>query len=177
MNDTDRGTDVFQCRSCGNVGIGQGEIGCCDEPMTPVDTVEDPEPAVDQPSLDDLLQTVFDMSDTELDICLCVMEAGELTASDLAEQIDYDRSVVARHLNHLAEMGVVEKRRKILEQGGHVYVYTPNAPETVRQNLQELFLVWVQEAAVQLDALRREKVESIVANEHSKPEWTVFHQK
>jgi len=176
MNDTTRGTDVFQCQSCGNVGVGTGEIRCCAEPMAVVDDRDDTDVVVDQPSLDDLLQTVFDMSDTELDICLCVMEAGELTAKELAEQIDYDRSVVARHLNHLAEMGVVEKRRKILEQGGHVYVYTPNEPETVRRNLQALFLVWVQEAAVQLDALRREKVESIVANDRTDAEWTVFHQ-
>lgn len=151
--------DVFRCNSCGNVGIGRGEIDCCDGPMELVDADGD---GVGDPSLDELLRTVFDMSETELDICLCVMEGGDQTVKELAELTDYDRSVVARHLDHLGDLGVVERQRRLLRQGGHVYVYTPTDEATVRRNLEQQFLQWLQTALVQLESLQREKVEGIV---------------
>jgi predicted transcriptional regulator len=172
-------TELLECESCGNLGlgVGGGEISCCDRPMRPVDaSADDPTTAVSDPTLDDLLRTVFDMSDTELEICLCVMEGGELTVAELAAEVDYDRSVVTRHLNHLADLAVVEKRRQLLERGGQVYVYAPVAPETVRDSFGRLFLQWVREASKQLDGLRREKVEAIVERGDEEPQWRVFRE-
>jgi predicted transcriptional regulator len=137
-------TDVFECGTCGNVGIGDGDIGCCGGTMEPTGRESgDEDTGPSGPSLDELLRTVFDMSDTELDICLCVMEGGDLTVEELAEQTGYDRSNVSRHLNHLADLGVVEKRRRLLRQGGHEYVYVPEDVETVRESLGRQFAVWV----------------------------------
>lgn len=165
-------TDLFECASCGNAGVGTGPIRCCDRPM---EAVDDGAP-LEEPSLADLLRTVFDMSDTELELCLCVMEGGELTVNRLASETDYDRSVVTRHLNHLADLGVVEKRRRLLERGGQVYVYTPRKPEVVRRELTRLFAAWVAHAAALLDDLRREKVESIVDRDDEDPRWRVFQR-
>lgn len=173
MQAFDESTDVFECANCGNVGLGTGEIRCCGQPMGPVDTATD---AVSQPTLDDLLTTVFDMSTTELELCLCVMEGGELTVSGLAEQTGYDRSVVTRHLNHLVDLAVLEKQRRLLERGGQVYVYTPVAPERIRRTFKRLFLYWVVGAARQLDDLRREKVESIVERSVDEPQWRVYQR-
>jgi predicted transcriptional regulator len=134
-----------------------------------------PDPtAVSEPTLDDLLETVFDMSATELELCLCVMEGGELTVSQLAEQTEYDRSVVTRHLNHLADLNVLRKQRRLLEQGGQVYVYTPVAPEVIRRTFKRLFLTWVVHSARLLDELRREKVESIVERHVEDSQWQIF---
>lgn len=82
--------------------------------------------------------------------------------------------MVSRHLNHLADLGVVEKHRRLLEEGGHVYVYTPTGPEVVRDRFTQLFLWWVQLATEQLDALRREKVEAIVDAGKREPEWRIY---
>ena len=83
-------------------------------------------------------------------------------------------SVVTRHLNHLAELGVVEKRRRILERGGQVYVYTPVSPDAVREAFTRRFLAWVVHASNLLDDLRREKVESIVERDTDEPQWKIF---
>lgn len=173
MTNTADGTRLFECETCGGVGIGHNRPECCDGPMVEADTTET---AVNEPSLETLLQTVFDMSGTELDVCLCVMEGGELTVTELSEQIGYDRSVVARHLNHLADLGVVEKHRRIRPEGGHVYVYTPQPPEMVRERLREEFLSWITLATAQLDDLQREKVESIADAEIDDRQWTVFQE-
>lgn len=168
-------TDVFECESCGNVGLGRGEIRCCGRVMRPA--VVDPDDVpVSRPTLNDLLRSVFDMSDTELELCLCVMEGGELTVKELAERTDYDRSVVTRHLNHLADLGVLEKRRRLLERGGQVYVYTPVDPDAVRRTLKRGFLAWVGQSARLLEDLRREKVESIVERDADDPQWKVFRE-
>jgi predicted transcriptional regulator len=164
---------LFECATCGGVGIGDNRPECCGGPM---DAVETGDAAVDEPSLETLLRTVFDMSGTELDVCLCVMEGGELTVAELAEQIGYDRSVVARHLNHLADFGVVEKRRRIRPAGGHVYVYTPQPPEVVRERLRGEFLSWVRLATAQLGGLQREKVEAIADAGTDERQWTVFQK-
>jgi predicted transcriptional regulator len=182
MRTSDDATGLFECETCGNVGLGlghgpdRGEIRCCDRPMRAADAAGVDTTAASDPTLDDLMGTVFDMSDTELELCLCVMEGGDLTVTELAARTEYDRSVVTRHLNHLADLGVVEKRRRLLERGGQVYVYTPADPETVRHTLRGVFLRWVARASDRLDDLRREKVESMVERDGREPQWKLFRE-
>ena len=170
---SDDSVDLFECRTCGNLGLGSGDIRCCERRMRSVEASASP---VTPPSLDDVLRTVFDMSETELDVCLCVMEGGEQTVNELVEQIDYDRSVVARHLNPLVELGVLERRRRLLKRGGDVYVYAPLDPEVVRRNFTELFLGWVAHAAPLLAELQRDKVEAIVETASPDPEWRIYRE-
>jgi predicted transcriptional regulator len=148
--------------------------------MTPVESgvepASDPGSAITEPDLETLLRTVFGMSETELEICLCVMESGEVTVQELADTVDYDRSVVTRHLNHLAELEVIEKRRQLLKSGGHVYVYTPVDPDEIRTRFRRLFLAWVGSAADALEDLRREKVESVVETNLEDPQWRIFRE-
>lgn len=161
--------DCYECHTCGNVALSADAVRCCNARMQPSEPVSD----TDWPTLESVLTDVFDMSSTELEICLCVMEGGDLTVRELADEIGYDRSVVSRHLNHLATLGVVEKRRRLLEQGGHTYVYTPVSPAEVRQALQAAFFEWVSHAAAELSALQREKVEAI-ADTDDDPAWEIY---
>lgn len=172
MSDPSDEMRPFECENCAGVALASEPPHCCGEAMTPAE----PTDAITDPSLETLVRTVFEMSGTELEICLCVMEGGALTVAELAAQIEYDRSVVARHLNHLADLGVVEKRRRIRPAGGHVYVYTPRDPETVRARLREAFLAWAGLAAGQLDALAREKVAAIAESETGERRWRVFQE-
>lgn len=173
MNDSSGSTELFECASCGNIGLGDGEMICCDRSMHPV---RDDAEGFDAPTFDELMRVVFDMSETELDVCLCVMEGGGQTVKELAERIEYDRSVVSRHLNHLVDLGVVEKRRRILEEGGQVYVYSPNAPDVVRQNLTERFVRWVREATAVLESLNREKVEAMAETDTRDTQWKIYRE-
>lgn len=137
--------------------------------MSPVNQVD----AVADPDLVDILRGVFEMSDTELEVCLCVMESGTMTVKELAEEIDYDRSVIARHLNHLGELGVIEKQRQLLKKGGHVYIYKSVDPEIVRNRLTAAFLTWISSATAEIATLRKEKVESIARSDDDTA-WTLF---
>ncbi|QZP36869.1 MarR family transcriptional regulator [Halobaculum magnesiiphilum] len=191
MGTTDDPYRLVECSDCGALAVGGDEVGCCGSAMTPVGRPGDdatdatpspgaPDRADDfgdppEPDLDELLRVVFGMSPAELDVCLCVMEHGTLTVAELTDRVGYDRSVVARHLNHLADLGVVEKRRQILDRGGDVYVYTPESPETVRRRFRELFLRWAAAGVDRIDDLSRRKVEGI-AEAGSATEWTVFRE-
>ena len=175
--DADESPALFECEHCGNLGIGQGSIRCCGAVMTSAsrtETTAESSP-VEAPTLADLLRTVFDMSDTELEICLCVMEEGDLTVSELADRIGYDRSVVSRHLNHLADLGVIDKQRRILERGGQTYVYTPVEPDTVRTQLRSAFVGWTRVGLEELATLEREKIESI-ADTDGDATWEIFRE-
>jgi len=173
MPASDEPSTIHSCGSCGNLGIGDGPIRCCDQPMRPANTEAS---AVPEPTLEDLLGAVFQMSESELDICLCVMEGGGLTVKELAAETDYDRSSVARHLSHLVDLGVLEKRRQLLEQGGHVYVYTPTDPDMVRQSFRDTFHWWIGAALARIDELSREKVEAIVETTDEDAQWRIYKQ-
>ncbi|MFC6787248.1 MarR family transcriptional regulator [Halobaculum halobium] len=185
MDRTDNAHRLVECTDCDALAVGGDEIRCCGSAMTPAGRHangpgDGSPPASDSddppgPDLDDLLRVVFGMSPAELDVCLCVMEDGTLTVAELTERVGYDRSVVARHLNHLAALGVVEKRRQILDRGGDAYVYSPKSPGTVRRRFRESFLQWAAGAADRIDDLSREKVEAI-AEAGSATEWTVFRE-
>jgi predicted transcriptional regulator len=171
MNLSKSDTGVFECPTCGNVGLGDGDIACCGASMEPIS-----KDGFDGPNLEELLRSVFDMSDSELDICLCVMEGGDQTVEELAAATAFERSNVARHLTHLVELGVVERRRRLLKQGGHEYVYAPKDAEAVRRALKERFVRWVRGAADELDAVRREKVEGIVDGGEEEPRWRIYRE-
>jgi len=196
MGTIDDAYRLVECSDCGALAVGGDEVGCCgsamvpagrtaadatdarvtgtappaDDPGRPVEATEPPDPDLDQ-----LLRVVFGMSPAELDVCLCVMEHGTVSVAELTERVDYDRSVVARHLNHLADLGVVEKRRQILDRGGDAYVYSPEPPEAVRRRFRETFLRWAAAGVDRIDDLSREKVEGI-AEAESATEWTVFRE-
>ncbi|MEF8774261.1 MAG: helix-turn-helix domain-containing protein [Halobacteriales archaeon] len=151
---------VYTCETCGNVLFGDHPAHCCGAPMTEAgaDT-----PPVDGPDLDRLLKDVFDMSGTELEVCLCVMEADERTVAEVADALDVDRSLVSRHLNHLADLGVVEKSRRIRPEGGHVHVYFPVEEDAVRRRLKTELYRWLRDAVAAVQEVSREKVETIAS--------------
>ena len=173
MSNADAPVNVLECATCGNVAVAREAVTCCGEAMG---ASNDAATDVAGPSLEELLRTVFEMSETEFQVCLCVMEAGGVTVSELAEQTDYDRSMITRHLNHLADLGVVEKNRRLLEQGGQVYVYTPRDEATVKASLGQQFHTWLRGAAARLGELDREKVESLADTGAGDPQWTVFYE-
>lgn len=149
--------NLARCPDCDTVAIGSHGVECCDREMERLSGTQPPiEPAVEV-----LLETVFGIGETELDVCLCVMEHDGVTVAELADRLEFDRSVIARHLVDLVEIGVVERERRLLRQGGHVYVYTPVPEQVVRERLLSGFAGWVEDAVAELDAISREKIEAI----------------
>lgn len=151
---------LYRCRECGNAALSLDpmEPTCCGKEMAR--DREEGEGYV-EPESEDMLKTVFGMAETELDICICCMEKGEATAKELAEAMGMDRSGISRHLNHLAEIGVLEKERRILREGGHTYVYSHTPPDEVKRLFREGLLNWSLEALDLVDEVNREKLEAL----------------
>lgn len=149
---------VYTCRSCGECWLASAAPTCCDEPM---DEIDDTVP-VESPSESHLMRAVFDISETELEVCRHLMAEDELTVDELTGLVDRDRSVVTRHLNHLVELGMVEKHSRVLSNGGRVNVYSHRSADAVRRQFKLGLYTWLTDAVDVVDDLSEDKIERLV---------------
>ncbi len=107
--------------------------------------------AVATPSLEEVLRVVFGIGvgEREIYVALAARECG--SAGDLADDLDRDRSNVNRYLNSLFQKGLVTRRRRILQSGGHVYQYSARPPEEVRGLLRAGLREWTGTASEHID--------------------------
>lgn len=162
MGTTDTDKELHKCQHCGSVTVANSASTSYDEqlPSTDVTSAKSPELAV-------VLREVFGISETGIHICVLLMEDGESTAGDLAEHLDMDRSTVSRHLNHLTEIGLLEKHQRLLSDGGYVHVYSPVAVEEVRQRLTVGLHMWMDDALELIEDINREKVKALTRSDRS----------
>ena len=155
MSESTTTSQIYECESCGSVAFDSGE-SCCGESMSRVEAtpVKDPDLAV-------VLREVFGISETGLKDCLCLMKDGESTAADIAERLDIDRSTVGRQLNHLTDIGVLDKHQRLLKGGGYVHVYSPVPVEEVRKRLTVGLYAWMDEALEIVEHVNREKLDAL----------------
>lgn len=139
---------IFECPDCDNtvlaVGSDDPPMACHDEPMEPVTDVE---MEVKPPDVRQVLLDAFGLPKTGLDICLCVIGEGPLSASEVAETLGYDRSTVTRYLNKLVDLGLLQRSELNREDGGIVKVYHSVDLERMRRETLVGFYVWAGEAA------------------------------
>ncbi|MFQ3294333.1 MAG: hypothetical protein ACI8VE_001404, partial [Natrialbaceae archaeon] len=85
--------DVYECTDCDNVIL---VLGRDDPPMSchgqPMERVTDHEMSVKPPDVKEVLLNAFGLPKAGLDICLCVIGEGPLSANEVAETLGYDRS-------------------------------------------------------------------------------------
>jgi predicted transcriptional regulator len=150
---------VYECGTCDNYVLStaaDSEMTCCGGPLEKVD---DEGASIRSPETKPLFKQAFGMTETEMDICLCVMDEGEATANDISEALDIERSVVSRYANHLVEVGFLHKSERNLREGGRVHVYTHATGEEVTRSLTLGFYRWAAEATRLIDEFGREKME------------------
>lgn len=155
-NNTEATGGVRECPECGSLAFGDEFVTCCGGRMNSVEA----SPVV-HPDLKTVLRDVFGISETGLEVCICLMEDGEATSADIAERLDIDRSTVGRQLNHLADIGLLEKRQRLLKDGRYVHVYSPVPVEEVRERLTVGLYAWVGEALELVENVNREKVKAL----------------
>jgi predicted transcriptional regulator len=103
--------------------------------------------SVKPPDVRQVLLQAFGLPKAGLDICLCVIGEGPLSAKEVAEQLGYDRSTVTRYLNKLVELGLLRRSELNREGGGIVKVYHSVDLERMRRETLIGFYVWAGEAA------------------------------
>lgn len=165
---------IYECVSCDNYLLstaGESEMTCCgSEPKL----VKNEGAEIEEPETKTLFRQVFGMTETEMNICLCVIDEGEATANDISEALDVERSVVSRYANHLVKVGFLHKSERNLREGGRVHVYTHADPEEVTRSLTLGFYRWAVRATELIDEFEREKMEHMASEdpiEESKVYW------
>jgi predicted transcriptional regulator len=157
--------NVFECPDCDNVvlTLGQDEppMSCHGEPM---ERVEDPSIQVKPPDIKQVLFEAFGLPKAGLDICLCVIGEGPLSASEVADELGYDRSTVTRYLNKLVELGLLDRSELNRESGGVVNVYHSVDLEEMRRETLLGFYVWAGEAAALIEDANLTKREYLDEN-------------
>ncbi len=157
--------DVYECAECDNVVLSVGaddpSMSCHGEAMRPV---RDVEMSVRPPDLRQVLLDAFGLPKAGLDICLCVIGEGPLSASEVAEKLDYDRSTVTRYLNDLVDLGLLQRSPLNRESGGVVNVYHSIDLERMRRDTLVGFYVWAGEAASLIEEANLTKKEYMSEN-------------
>jgi predicted transcriptional regulator len=142
--------DIYECSvsDCDNVVLVVGNddppMSCHDRPMERVTEVD---MSVKLPDVRQVLLQAFGLPKAGLDICLCVIGEGPLSANEVAEQLGYDRSTVTRYLNKLVDLGLLRRSELNREGGGVVKVYHSVDLERMRRETLIGFYVWAGEAA------------------------------
>ncbi|WP_135825332.1 helix-turn-helix domain-containing protein [Halorussus ruber] len=162
MSESTMASQIYECDDCGSVEFEERDSAdasgssCCGGTMQRVEATP-----VEHPDLAVVLREVFGISETGLKVCLCLMEDGESTAADIGERLDIDRSTVGRQLNHLTNIGVLDKRQRLLKGGGYVNVYSPVPVEEVRKRLTVGLYAWMEEALDIVAHVNREKLDAL----------------
>jgi predicted transcriptional regulator len=143
---------VFECPQCDNVVLALGQddppLSCHGEEMN---EVRGTDMAVQPPELRQVLLDAFGLPKAGLDICLCVIGEGPLSANEVAESLGYDRSTVTRYLNKLVDLGLLERSELNREEGGVVNVYHSVDLDRMRRETLIGFYVWAGEAAALIE--------------------------
>ncbi|SDX60242.1 Predicted transcriptional regulator [Halobellus clavatus] len=156
---------VFECPDCNNVVLAVGSddppMSCHDQPMQ---RVRDVEMSVNPPDVKQVLLEAFGLPKAGLDICLCVIGEGPLSANEVADALGYDRSTVTRYLNTLVDLGLLRQSELNREGGGVVNVYHSVDLERMRRETLVGFYVWAGEAASLIEEANITKQEYLDEN-------------
>jgi predicted transcriptional regulator len=170
--------DVFECRDCDNVVLA---LGRDDPPMSchgdPMERVTEVEMSVKPPDVRQVLLDAFGLPKPGLDICLCVIGEGPLSANEVADTLGYDRSTVTRYLNKLVDLGLLRRSELNREGGGVVNVYHSVDLDRMRRQTLVGFYVWAGEAATLIEEANLTKQDYLEENpDQSLPDifWDTF---
>jgi predicted transcriptional regulator len=157
--------DVFECRDCDNVVLALGRedppMSCHGDPMERVTQVE---MSVKPPDVRQVLLDAFGLPKAGLDICLCVIGEGPLSANEVADTLGYDRSTVTRYLNKLVDLGLLRRSELNREGGGVVNVYHSVDLDRMRHETLVGFYVWAGEAAALIEEANLTKQDYLEEN-------------
>ena len=95
-----------------------------------------------EPGFEEVLRCVFGVQEHEARLYLELLDAPDSTVAELADAVDRDRSNVNRGLTTLLEKDLADRRRRLLDSGGHVYQYRATPPPEARELMHETLEEW-----------------------------------
>jgi predicted transcriptional regulator len=157
---------VYRCRSCDELVLAPEdapEKDCCGDGLESVKGGD--KTPTETPEAEAVLNEVFGLGKTSLNVCFCVIEKDGATVSEVAEEMDIDRSAISRHVNRLVDAGILTKEERNLRQGGVVHVYEHEDPEVVKERLKLGSYLWITEVVELVSELNDEKMEVMADDE------------
>lgn len=100
---------------------------------------------IDEPEFQHVMECVFRIRDRESRTYTTLLQTPGSTVAELAEDLDRDRSNVNRSLSALKEKGLIERERRLLDSGGHVYQYTAVALPEAKERMHEAVDTWSEQ--------------------------------
>ncbi|WP_340098887.1 helix-turn-helix domain-containing protein [Salinibaculum salinum] len=174
---SDRPYAIYRCTDCRNVVLSmqdcEGGMTCHGEPM---ERVTDAAMDVQPPDLREVLLEAFGLPKAGLDICLCVIGEGPLSAGEVAAQLDYDESTVRSYLNKLVDLGLLTKSELNREGGGFVTVFHSVDLEEMRKETLTGFYVWAGEAAALIEQANLTKQDYLDADHDERLDSVFWEQ-
>lgn len=79
-----------------------------------------------------------------------------LTAEEIGEQVDRDRSTAYRSAQRLTDAGFVTRQQQTGSDGGYRYVYSQADTDTVADEMQEMVNDWQREMTKLIESFRQE---------------------
>jgi len=98
-----------------------------------------------EPDFEEVMTCVFGIQPHETRTYLELIDHPESTAEELADVLDRDRSNVNRSLTSLIDLGLVERKRRLLDAGGYVYQYTATPLPEAQDLLHEALDTWTEQ--------------------------------
>jgi len=103
------------------------------------------------PDFAEVMACVFGVQHHEVRTYRTLLSTPSSTVEELAAVLDRDRSNVNRSLSTLREKGLAERRRRLLDGGGHVYQYTATPLDEAQALLHEALDAWADMVHGQID--------------------------
>lgn len=106
---------------------------------------------VDEPAFERIMECVFGIQSHETRTYFRLFELQGTTVAELADDLERDRSNVNRSLSTLAEKGLVERERRLLDGGGYVYQYYPVPIPAAQERMHEAVDEWAETVHERID--------------------------
>lgn len=98
----------------------------------------------EEPNFEEILGCIFHLTEYETEAYMALLDAPGSTTSELADSLNRARSNAQRPLTTLRDKGLVERERRLVEGGGHVYQYTATPLSEAKEMLHESLDAWVE---------------------------------
>ena len=106
----------------------------------------------DNPEFERVMECVFGLRAHETETYLVLATLPGSTATELATELERDRSTVQRTLSTLVEYQLAERDRRIVDGGGTVYQYFAKPIPEIQQRMRRTVDEWVEEVHNTIDS-------------------------
>ncbi|MCL7415813.1 MAG: helix-turn-helix domain-containing protein [ANME-2 cluster archaeon] len=90
----------------------------------------------------DIAKCVLGLKSLDLDSYRLLVQKGAMTAEELGEILNRERSTAYRALQNLMTCGLVYRETKTIEGGGYYYIYKALDPCKLKDMVQENINTW-----------------------------------